>query len=151
MCGSGVKILNLDFNDAQGDKKVFDFYAAMGADIRKDKELTVYGGRKLKAVTLDLNSTPDALPVISATCALIDGESRLLNVAQARNKETDRIAAIVAQLGALGLDVSEHSSPPFALSYRDFVKTTSTLCEFIARSFPAHPVRASPRRFPRAR
>lgn len=107
LSGSEVKILNLDFDDAQGDKKVFDFYAAMGADIRKDQELTVCGGSKLKPVTLDLNSTPDALPVISATCALIDGESRLLNVAQARNKETDRIAAMTKELTKMGADITE--------------------------------------------
>ena len=68
LCGNCVKILNLDFDDAQGDKQVFDFYEQMGADItRNPGEVIVNAPESLQAVTLDLNSTPDALPVISAT------------------------------------------------------------------------------------
>ena len=108
LCGNGVDILNLDFSDAQGDKKVFDFYEEMGAVIsRKDGCCTVSGGAKLHPVTLDLNSTPDALPIISATAALIPGETRLVNVAQARNKETDRIAAMTEELTKMGADITE--------------------------------------------
>ena len=108
LCGGEIDILNLDFNDAQGDKKVFDFYAQMGCEIiRSEGKCTVSGGRKLHGVTLDLNSTPDALPVISATAALIPGETRLLNVAQARNKETDRIAAMTIELRKMGADIEE--------------------------------------------
>ena len=110
LCGGKVDILNLDFNDAQGDKKVFDFYAQMGCKIiRKAGKCTVCGGNTLHGVTLDLNSTPDALPVISATAALIPGETRLLNVAQARNKETDRIAAMTEELRKMGADIEELS------------------------------------------
>ena len=108
LCGGEVDILNLDFSDAQGDKKVFDFYAQMGCDIcREANRCVVRGGKSLHGVTLDLNSTPDALPVISATAALIDGETRLLNVAQARNKETDRIRAMTEELRKMGADIEE--------------------------------------------
>ena len=108
LCGGKVDILNLDFTDAQGDKKVFDFYEQMGAEIiRTPEKCTVCGGSKLNPVTLDLNSTPDALPIISATAALIPGESRLINVAQARNKETDRIAAMTEELTKMGADITE--------------------------------------------
>lgn len=108
LCGSEVDILNLDFNDAQGDKQVFDFYEQMGSCIiRKDGKCTVVGNKVLHGVTLDLNSTPDALPIISATAALIPGETCLLNVAQARNKETDRIAAMTEELRKMGADIDE--------------------------------------------
>lgn len=107
LCGGTVEILNLDFTDAQGDKKVFDFYEKMGAKItRKDKVCSV-SAAVLHGVEMDLNSTPDALPVIAATAALIPGETRLLNVAQARNKETDRIAAMAEELAKMGADITE--------------------------------------------
>lgn len=107
LCGGTVDILNLDFTDAQGDKKVFDFYEKMGAKIiRKDKVCSV-SAAVLHGVEMDLNSTPDALPVIAATAALIPGETRLLNVAQARNKETDRIAAMAEELAKMGADITE--------------------------------------------
>lgn len=108
LCGDGVDILNLDFEDAQGDKKVFDFYEEMGAELtRKPGCCSVSGKGKLCPVTLDLNSTPDALPIIAATAAMIPGETRLINVAQARNKETDRIAAMAEELAKMGGKVTE--------------------------------------------
>ena len=61
----------------------------------------------MHGVELDLNSTPDALPILAASAALIPGETRLLNVAQARNKETDRIAAMTAELRKMGADIDE--------------------------------------------
>ena len=107
LCGGNIDILNLDFSDAQGDKKVFDFYEKMGANIIQGEKICSVSGSKLHGVELDLNSTPDALPVIAATAALIPGETRLVNVAQARNKETDRIAVMAAELGKMGCDICE--------------------------------------------
>jgi len=108
LCGNDVKILNLDFDDAQGDKLVFDFYEEMGAEIvRKDGEVVVNAPDNLRAVTLDLNSTPDALPVISATASFIPGETKLINVAQARNKETDRITVMREELTKMGGNITE--------------------------------------------
>ncbi len=107
LCGGNVDILNLDFSDAQGDKKVFDFYEKMGAKITRGEKICSVSGSKLHGVELDLNSTPDALPVIAATAALIPGETRLINVAQARNKETDRIAVMASELSKMGCDICE--------------------------------------------
>ena len=107
LCGGKIDILNLDFNDAQGDKKVFDFYEKMGAKVIRGDKVCSVAASELHGVELDLNSTPDALPVIAATAALIPGETRLINVAQARNKETDRIAVMAAELKKMGCDICE--------------------------------------------
>ena len=108
LAGGDVEIRNLDFSDAQGDKKVFDFALEMGAQIERTSTVTtVCGGAPLRAVTLDLNATPDALPVIAAAAALIPGETRLINVAQARLKETDRITAMAQELAKMQVKVTE--------------------------------------------
>ena len=107
LCGGKIDILNLDFSDAQGDKKVFDFYAGMGAKITRSEKVCSVEASPLHGAVLDLNSTPDALPVLAATAALIPGETRLINVAQARNKETDRIAAMAEELTKMGADITE--------------------------------------------
>ncbi len=107
LCGGKIDILNLDFSDAQGDKKVFDFYEKMGANVTRGDQICSVAGGELHGVELDLNSTPDALPVIAASAALIPGETRLVNVAQARNKETDRIAVMAAELKKMGCDICE--------------------------------------------
>ena len=101
-------IRNLDFTDAQGDKKVFSYFEQMGAKIGHGAELTVgpTGGR-LRGCSIDMNETPDALPAMAVAAALAEGETRLLNVPQARVKETDRIAVMASELGKMGADIEE--------------------------------------------
>lgn len=75
----------------------------MGAKIGHGAELTVgpTGGR-LRGCSIDMNETPDALPAMAVAAALAEGETRLLNVPQARVKETDRIAVMASELGKWG-------------------------------------------------
>lgn len=107
LSGKSVEIRNLDFNDPQGDKKVFEFAEKMGAVISRGKELTVNNSGVLKGVELDLNSTPDALPILAVAAAFAKGTTRLVNVRQARLKETDRIAVMAKELAKLNVKVTE--------------------------------------------
>ena len=50
---------------------------------------------------------PDALPALSVLGAVTDGPLTLTNVANARIKETDRIACMTRNLRLLGLEVDE--------------------------------------------
>jgi 3-phosphoshikimate 1-carboxyvinyltransferase len=54
-----------------------------------------------------MNKTPDALPAIAVTAAFAEGRTRLVNVAQARGKETDRIKCMAEELKKMGVDVEE--------------------------------------------
>jgi len=106
--GGSVTIRNLDFKDAQGDRKVFDYLAQMGAKVTKTADsVTVKAGKKLHAVELDLNSTPDALPIMAVAAACAEGTSVFRNVAQARIKETDRIHCMKLELEKMGIQVKE--------------------------------------------
>ncbi len=108
LVGDGVEIRNLDFSDVQGDKRVFEFFAEMGADIKRGRELFVKpADRPLTGREIDLNATPDALPVMAVAAALAEGETRLVNVPQARVKETDRIAVMHRELGKMGAEIEE--------------------------------------------
>lgn len=107
LSGSNIEIRNLDFNDPQGDKEVFNFAQKMGAVINRGRELTVNNSGKLKAVELDLNSTPDALPALAVAAAFAEGSTLLGNVKQARLKETDRIAVMAKELSKVGVKVRE--------------------------------------------
>ena len=106
--GSKLEIANLDFNDPQGDKAVFDHFAAMGAKIERGSLFTaVSRGDRFTGREIDLNSTPDALPVMAACACFASGTTRLVNVPQARIKETDRIACMTAELRKMGAAVEE--------------------------------------------
>lgn len=102
-----ITLTGLDLDDPQGDKAVVDMLREMGATITETPAgLTVSGG-DLHGAELDLNATPDALPALAVTACFATGETRLVNVAQARLKETDRIAVMAGELRKLGADVQE--------------------------------------------
>lgn len=69
--------------------------------------LRVTGPDRLGGVDLDLHDVGELTPAIAALCALADGPSRLRGVAHIRGHETDRLAALAAELGGLGADVTE--------------------------------------------
>ncbi|MBO5668295.1 MAG: 3-phosphoshikimate 1-carboxyvinyltransferase [Lentisphaeria bacterium] len=105
--GKEVRIANLDFNDLQGDKKVFEYARAMNGDISQDNGEVVVKKSRLTGGVFDLNATPDALPLMAVLGCLADGETRLINVPQARLKECDRIACMSTQLRKMGADITE--------------------------------------------
>ena len=103
-----VRIEGLDFSDYQGDKMVFDRVAELGAEIAKLSITTLVSATApLNGCFFDLNSTPDALPVLSVLGALAQGETRLLNCPQARIKETDRIDCMTRELRKMGAVIEE--------------------------------------------
>ena len=107
MPGNSVSIRGLDFDDSQGDKAVFKYLEAMGATVTHGMEDVTVTGGELKGATLDLNATPDALPAIAALAAMAQGVTEIINVPQARIKETDRIAVMAQELAKMGVDIEE--------------------------------------------
>lgn len=102
-----ITLTGLDFSDSQPDKAVADYLKTMGADITVSENSVRIKGGKLHGAEIDMNRTPDALPAMAVTAAFAEGTTRLLNVAQARNKETDRIACMAAELKKIGVNVEE--------------------------------------------
>jgi 3-phosphoshikimate 1-carboxyvinyltransferase len=106
-------LLGLDPNDSQGDKAFFDMLKQMGCavdwEIQKDgtARVIVAGSGPLRGGVFDLNDTPDMLPAAAVLASFAEGETRLVNVAHARIKETDRIAVMAAELGKLGVNCAE--------------------------------------------
>jgi 3-phosphoshikimate 1-carboxyvinyltransferase len=97
----------LDFGDSQPDKAVVDYLAEMGANIYIMDGAVRISASELHGAELDMNETPDALPAMAVTAAFAEGETKLLNVPQARNKETDRIACMALELKKMDVEVEE--------------------------------------------
>jgi len=102
-----VALIGLDFSDSQPDKAVVDYLQAMGADIQVADESIMVKASTLKGTEIDLNKTPDALPAMAVTAAFAEGTTKLLNVPQARSKETDRIACMAEELKKMNVKVEE--------------------------------------------
>lgn len=60
----------------------------------------------LRAIEADLTAIPDQLPTLATLAALAEGESRFSGIAVSRGHETDRPAAVAAELGRLGAEVA---------------------------------------------
>lgn len=97
----------LDLNDTQGDKAVIDYLGQMGARISVEEEGIRVKAGALNGCEIDMNATPDALPMMAALACFARGVTRLVNVPQARLKETDRIAVMRAELEKLGARITE--------------------------------------------
>lgn len=105
--GGNIFLEGLDPTDVQGDKAILDYIREMGAYIRFcDEGISVAGG-PLEGGEFDLNATPDALPAMAVAACFAEGETRLVNVPQARIKETDRIAVMAKELSKMGADIKE--------------------------------------------
>jgi len=80
--------------------------ATMGAEVSlQDGTLTVTGGQEIKGA--DFDETSELAPTVAALCALAASPSRLTGIAHLRGHETDRLAALVAEINRLGGDAEE--------------------------------------------
>jgi 3-phosphoshikimate 1-carboxyvinyltransferase len=79
-----------------------------GATVTRDRSaLTVMGNGEIRGVDLDLSSGGELAPALVALAALATGPSRITGIAHLRGHETDRLAALAAELNALGGAVTE--------------------------------------------
>ena len=104
---SNLTLEGLDMRDEQGDKAVFDMLKKMGADIKTKKDAIHIHGKELHGIDIDMKNTPDALPAMAVVGCFAKGKTRLLNVLQARIKETDRIKIMSQELSKMGADIEE--------------------------------------------
>ena len=104
-----VVIEGLGLDSIQGDIRFVEAARAMGADVQGEPgRLTVRRGAwPLRAITLDCNHIPDAAMTLAVMALYAEGTTRLSNIASWRVKETDRIAAMAAELRKLGASVDE--------------------------------------------
>lgn len=106
--GSSITLKNLDMSDPQGDKRVLDIISSMGAEVTfSNDEITVRGTGNLKGIEIDMNDIPDALPAMAVAGCFAEGETKLVNVPQARMKETDRIHVMNMELSKMGAQIVE--------------------------------------------
>ena len=106
--GGSVTVPDWPRHTSQPGDVLRELLTEMGAACRLDERgLTVTGGGRIHGIDADLSEVGELTPGIAALAALADGESVLRGVGHLRLHETDRLAALTKELGALGCDVSE--------------------------------------------
>jgi 3-phosphoshikimate 1-carboxyvinyltransferase len=82
--------------------------AQMGCRVELDERgLTVSGPDRLEGLDADLRDIGELTPTVAALATLAHGPSRLRGIAHLRGHETDRLAALATEIGALGGEVRE--------------------------------------------
>ena len=106
---NGLKIEGVGEASIQGDIRFVEAARLMGARIDSGPNWlrAERGAWPLKAIDLDCNHIPDAAMTLGVMALYADGPSTLRNIASWRVKETDRIAAMAAELRKLGAEVEE--------------------------------------------
>lgn len=119
--GAPLRIEGVGADSIQGDIRFVDAAEAMGAQVKRGPGwLEVHRGAwPLKAITLDCVAIPDAAMTLAVMALYATGTTRLTGIASWRVKETDRIAAMAAELRKVGATVTEGDdfievSPPAA-------------------------------------
>ncbi|MEO7547211.1 MAG: bifunctional 3-phosphoshikimate 1-carboxyvinyltransferase/cytidylate kinase [Ramlibacter sp.] len=105
----GIRIEGVGAASIQGDIRFVEAARQMGAHVEgNDAGLSVSRGAwPLRAIDLDCNHIPDAAMTLAVMALFADGPSTLRNIASWRVKETDRLAAMAAELRKLGATVQE--------------------------------------------
>jgi 3-phosphoshikimate 1-carboxyvinyltransferase len=78
-----------------------------GIVTRTATSVTVTGGEGLHGIDVDLADAPELTMVLTALAALADSPSQFRGVAHIRVQETDRLKALVTELGRAGGDAEE--------------------------------------------
>ena len=87
---------------------IIDMFRRMGASCWQDADgLHVEGTGAIHGITADLRDVNEITPVLTALAALADSPSEFTGIGHMRFHETDRLAALATEIGALGGDVTE--------------------------------------------
>ena len=106
--GGTVTVPNWPAASLQPGNAIRDILQHFGARVDLDgSNLRVQGTNQIHGVDLDLNDSAELTPVVAAIAALADDTSHLRGIAHIRGHETDRLAALEAELDRLGSHVKQ--------------------------------------------
>lgn len=107
LLGGKIQSNDLNINSLQGDMVVMDLIKQMGGDIVANDSIVTTKDSRTKGITIDASQCPDIVPILTVLAALSEGETRIINAARLRIKESDRLKAISTELNKLGANVKE--------------------------------------------
>jgi 3-phosphoshikimate 1-carboxyvinyltransferase len=108
--GGRVKIPGLGSSSSQGDLRFAGVLQDMGCGVRLTPDsIEVKGPLRLQGIDVDMNAFSDTMMTLAAIAPFAEGPTTITNVAHTRLQETDRISAVVNELGRLG--ITTHQTP----------------------------------------
>ena len=109
LTGGQVCVPDIGADSAQGDIHFVDVLEKMGCTVNRYAHgVEVIGPDQLRGIDVDMKAISDTSLTLAAIAPFAKEPVRIRNIEHTRWQETDRIAAMVAQLRRLGVAVEEH-------------------------------------------
>ena len=103
--GGEITISGVNPESVQGDAQFPDVLEKMGCNVQKSSHSLQLKGNILKGITIDMNNMPDAVQTLAVIALFAKGDTVIENIGNLKIKETNRIEALVNELGKLGARV----------------------------------------------
>lgn len=108
LTGGRVSVPGLGANTRQGDLAFLEVLERMGcATEQSDGGTTVVGPRELRGCDADMGNISDTAQTLAAIASFASSPVRMRGLGHTRSQETDRLAAVTAELRRLGGRVEE--------------------------------------------
>jgi 3-phosphoshikimate 1-carboxyvinyltransferase len=106
--GGEVTVAGWPADSLQPAARIIDVLTAMGASVTVTPEgLRVSGSGRISGIGADLSAVGELTPVLTALAALASSPSEFTGIGHLRRHESDRLAALAAEIGKLGGEVTE--------------------------------------------
>ncbi|MCL2476647.1 3-phosphoshikimate 1-carboxyvinyltransferase [Candidatus Bathycorpusculum sp.] len=102
-----IRVKNLDYFGAQGDRAILEVLKEMGVESKIDSgSVAIYSqGDSLEPIDIDARNIPDLVPVIAALACYAKGTSNIWGAKRLRLKESDRLQAVYVELSKMGAEI----------------------------------------------
>ncbi len=101
--GGRVKVKGIGRDSLQGDLGLVRILEQMGCRVDFEADGVAVTGGPLAAVTVDMADMPDVVPTLAVVAAFARGTTVISGVGHLREKESDRLAAVAAELVRMGI------------------------------------------------
>ncbi len=105
--GQSVCMTGLNMDSPQGDKVILDILRNFGANVSVAGDAVTVLPAVLTGIEIDIRETPDLLPILAIVAACAKGETRFINGARLRLKESDRLCTTAKLITDLGGGATE--------------------------------------------
>ena len=104
-----LRLLGMNPESHQGDQVILWILKQMGASFFWDTngDLVIERAKMLRNITVDASQCPDLVPIVAVLGAYSEGTMQIIRAERLRIKESDRLAAVAAELTRNGVFVEE--------------------------------------------
>ena len=107
--GGAICIEGIPRNSLQGDLQFLDVLEKMGCSVHWEADSVRVTGGELRGVEVDMRGFSDVAPTLAIVAVFAKGRTIIHGIEAIRDKECNRMGAIVAELRKVGVSVEEHA------------------------------------------